>query len=137
MAFRTDRTRSYTALALLAAAVLYFALDLSRGDRHLLDYVVISLVVAAFGWNILQLCRRLYAADGGRGAWHVLRTVGFWIIGAMNTVYAPEESAGRWTVIGGWVMIGVAALDTFALHRRERSALRDASRAREHTAEAR
>jgi hypothetical protein len=111
---------SYSIRGLLAAAVLYFALDLSAGDRGLVDYVVIGLIVAAILWNVLQLSRKMYALGGQSAAWHVLRTTLFWIIGLGYTVWVRPEDAGTWRNWMGYAVLILAVADTIALYSKER-----------------
>lgn len=117
----------YSTRALLASAVLYFALDLSRGDRGTIDYVVVALIVAAIAWNVGNLGRRMYAAGGGKGLWAVQRTVLFWIIGLMNTVWLRPEDVGTWKNWGGWFILALAVVDTVALWRSERRVISGAN----------
>lgn len=105
----------------LASAVLYFVLDLSSSGRTWIDYAVIALVVAAIAWNVVQLARKLYAAAGAAGAWHVVRTVLFWIIGLSNTLLIRPQEVGSWTRWLGWVILLAAAGDTIALFLKERA----------------
>lgn len=120
----TRRPFSYLARALLAGAVLYFALRQSAGDRGVVDYVVIVLVCGAIGWNAVQLSRRMMEFAGGRAAWHVQRTLLFWVVGLMNTVGAKPLDWGRWTTWVGVALLVFALCDTVALARREREAMR-------------
>ena len=115
---------SYMVLALLAGCVLYFVLSLSAGDRGVVDYIVIGLVCAAVLWNLIQLCRRLYAGAGSGAVWHVLRTVGFWLIGLFNTVLARPENIGTWKNYVGWAILALAVMDSILLIRKERVVLR-------------
>ena len=119
---RQKQTRSYVVNSALAVAVLYWALDLSAGDRTLIDWAVIAVVAAAIAWNVIQLSRRLRAL-GGPAVWHVQRTVLFWIIGLMNTVFRAPGSTTDWKFATGLVLVGLAAVDTVALYRKERRVL--------------
>jgi len=112
--------------ACLASAVLYFVLDLSSSGRTWVDFTVIGLVIVAIGWNVLQLGRKLYAAAGVAGMWHVQRTVLFWIIGLFNTVLIRPEEVGSWRTWIGWVLMLVAAGDTASLFLKERALSGDA-----------
>lgn len=111
----TKRPVSYAARAALAGATLYYAQDLSRGDRHAVDWVVLALVAAAIAWNLVQLGRLLLRAGGGRALWHLQRTVLFWILGLRNTAWVRPEDVGTWTHVVGYALLGIAALDTVAL----------------------
>jgi hypothetical protein len=111
--------------ALLATCVLYFVLNLSAGDRGVVDWIVISLVGAAIAWNILQLSRLMHARGGGRALWHVERTTLFWVIGLMNTVWIRAGDVGTWKNYLGWAILTVAVVDTVVLFRNERAAIRE------------
>ncbi len=113
---------SYLVNGLLACAVLYFALSLSRSGRGAVDWAVISLVGLAILWNVVNLGRRLYRAGGGRDLWHLQRTLLFWILGIFNTALIRPEEAGSWKNILGWILVVVAAADTVVLYRKERAA---------------
>jgi len=117
---------SYVVTALLATAVLYWVLDLSASGRTLIDWTVISLVVSAIAWHVIQLSRRLRVL-GGAAVWHVQRTVLFWIIGLMNTVFRAPDEPTNWKFVVGLILVGVAILDTVALFRKERRLLASAS----------
>ena len=58
--------RHYSVRALLASGALYYALDLSQSDRGAVDYGVITLIVLAIVWNVVQLARRILAAGASR-----------------------------------------------------------------------
>jgi hypothetical protein len=109
---------------LLSAAVLYWALDLSASDRGLVDWVVIGLVGTAVLWNLWRLGARLHQAGGMKDVWHLARTLGFWTIGAFNTVLLAPEHAGSWRPIGGWIVFAIAFADTIAILLKERAFLR-------------
>jgi len=117
------KPHSYLVNGALACAVLYFAQSLSRGDRHLIDWVVLGLVGLAVLWNLFRLGQRLYRKGGGRDLWHLDRTLLFWIIGGLNTVFIRPEDIGSWKYYVGWAFLLVAALDTVALYRKERVAM--------------
>jgi hypothetical protein len=53
------RERSNVVLALLAAGVLHWVLELSADDRGPVDGMVIALVSFAIVWNVLQVWRRV------------------------------------------------------------------------------
>ena len=116
-------SRSYLIKAVLACVVFYYALDMSRGGRGVVDWVVLSAVGLAVLYNLWQLGRRLHRFGGSRALWHEQRTVLFWIIGLFNTVLARPEAA-PWKGILGGVLLAVAFGDTIALYRRERAAIR-------------
>lgn len=105
---------------LLATGVLYFVLDLRAGDRGLVDWIVIALVGAAIAYNVVRLSIHMYAGAGGRALWHVERTVLFWAIGLMNTVWIRTEHVGTWKNWIGLGVLAIAIVDTVVLFRRER-----------------
>jgi len=117
--------RSHLALAVLAAASLYFAWQLSSPDqsqgppRGPIDWVVIGLLGLAVGWNLVQLGRRLHRLGGGKAVWHLQRTLLFWIIGLLNTAGVRPQDVGSWKHWTGWALLAVAAMDTAALLRKE------------------
>ncbi len=113
----------YLVNSVLATGVLYYVLRLSRGDRGVVDGVVIGLVCCALGWNLVQLGRRLCRRGGGRDLWHLLRTITFWIVGWLNTGLIRAEDAGTWKNWLGWALLLIAAADTIALFLKERRAL--------------
>ena len=117
---RPKKTTSYVVNGCLASAVLYFVLDLSSSGRGWIDYGVIVLVVGAIVYNVVQLARRLHAAAGPAGAWHVGRTVLFWIVGLFNTLLIRPEDVGSWKNWIGWALVLLAVGDTIALFLRER-----------------
>ncbi len=124
MGSATRKRTSYVVNGCLASAVLYFVLDLSSSGRTWIDYTVIGLVIAAIAWNVLQLARKLYRAAGAGGAWHVMRTVMFWIAGLFNTVLIRPEDVGSWQNWFGWILLLIALGDTVALFIRERALVR-------------
>ena len=127
MSKQKARSFLYSVRALLAGAVLYFALDLSHGDRGTIDYVVLAVVLAAIAWNLVRLGQRLYGAGGNRALWHEQRTVLFWIIGLLNTVAIDPADAGTWKNWLGWLILAVAVADTVLLILKERAVLAEAS----------
>lgn len=44
--------------------------------------------------------------------WFYIRTLGFWIVGLMNTVLARPEDIGSVKYWIGWVLLAIAVLDT-------------------------
>ena len=120
MTSTTGTTSSYVVNGCLASAVLYFVLDLSSDGRTWVDYLVIGAVVAAITWNVVQLARKLFAAAGNAGVWHVLRTLIFWIAGLFNTVLIHPGEVGSWRYWFGWLILSIAAGDTVALFFKER-----------------
>ena len=115
------KVHSYLVNALLACGVMYWVLDLSRSGRGAIDWTVISLVTLAILWNLFQLGRRLHQSGGGKAVWHLTRTLMFWIIGLFNTTLIRPEEVGTWKNYLGWALLVVAAFDTVALYRKERS----------------
>lgn len=113
--------RSYLVLAALGCGVLFFAYDLSRGDRGPVDWVVLGLVSGAILWNLIQLGRRLHRGGGGKDLWHLQRTLLFWVIGWLNTALVRPADVGSWKNVLGWVFLGLAAMDSFLLYRKERA----------------
>ncbi len=113
--------------ALLATGVLYFVLDLSAGDRAVVDWVVIAVVAAAIVVNLVQLVRLMYPSRGAGSVWHVLRTVLFWIIGLSNTLWVRPGDAGTWRNWLGWVILALALTDTVVLLRKEKALIRELS----------
>lgn len=116
-----DLRHSYCVRGLLAAGVLYWVLDLSAANRTWVDYVVIALVVAAIGFNVVQLSRKMRAHGGRRAVWQVQRTTLFWIIGTMNTIWIRPEEVGSWKNYLGYLILVIAIVDTAVLYRRESS----------------
>lgn len=123
MSKKSKRRFLYSVRAVLAGGALYFALDLSRGDRGAVDYVVVGLVMAAVAWNLIRLGQRLHEARGGKGLWDEQRTVLFWIIGLLNTVAIRPEEAGTWKNWLGWAILALAVADTVRLTLVEREIL--------------
>ncbi|MBK8974741.1 MAG: hypothetical protein IPM29_02335 [Planctomycetes bacterium] len=107
--------RSYLVLAVLAAGTLAFALPLSAGDRGPVDHAVLTAISAAILWNLVQLGRRLHAAGGAKAVWHLIRTVGFWVIGLVDTLLRRPEDFGTWRPYVGWILLLIAVADTIAL----------------------
>lgn len=114
------KVKYYSTYCALAGAVLYFAWDLSRGDRGPIDWAVLGLAGSALLYNLFMLGRRLYAAGGGKALWHLQRTLLFWIIGLFNTLLLRPEDAGSWKQIIGWLCLALAAADSIGLHLKER-----------------
>ncbi len=110
----------YVVNAVLASGVLYWVLHLSRGDRGLVDWVVVAVVVLAVLWNLVRLGQRLHGAGGGADLWHLQRTVLFWIVGLLNTALLRPEEVGGWRNWVGWAVLGIAALDTAWIFQKER-----------------
>jgi hypothetical protein len=117
------RPRSYLALAVLASGTLYFAYSLSASGRTLIDWVVLGLVCLAILWNLFKLAQRLYRAGGRKDLWHFQRTLLFWVIGLLNTLFARPEDVGSWKYYLGWGFLAIAIADTIALHFKERAAI--------------
>lgn len=120
---KTRRPGSYLVNGALACGVMYYALDLSRSGRTTIDWVVLGLVALAVLWNLLGLGRRLLQVGGGRAVWHLVRTLGFWMVGLLNTVLVRPEDVGSWKHVLGWVFILTAGADSVALYRKEQSAI--------------
>jgi len=118
------RQFSYTARALLAGAVLYFALEQSAGDRGWIDFTVIAVTSAAILWNVFQLSRRMLDFAGKRASWKVQRTLLFWILGIGNTIGARPEDVGGWRTWLGAALLAFALWDTISIAREEREAIR-------------
>ena len=116
-------TCSSLARAVIAAGVLFYALDLSAGDRGLVDWTVIGLASATVLWNLIQLGRLLDADGGNKAVWHLARTVLFWFLGLGNGVWVKPEDAGTWQEWVGWLLLVAAIADTVALALRERRIL--------------
>jgi len=113
--------RSYLVNGALACGVLHFALDLSRSGRTAVDWLVLGLVTLAVVWNLFQLSRRLYAAGGRRELWHLLRTLIFWVSGILGAFGPHTPGGGAWQQGLGWLLLGVAVVDSVALYRVERA----------------
>ena len=62
----------------------------------------------------------MMGSGGGKAVWHVQRTVLFWIIGLMNTVWIRPEDPGTWKNYLGWIVLTLAAADTAYLAYKER-----------------
>jgi len=116
------QSRSFVALGLISAGVLYYAWLLSQTSRTWLDWVVIGLAGAAALWSFVGLSIRMYASGGRRSLWHVQRTLLFWIVGFLNTALIRPEHIGTWRNTVGWIMIILAAVDTACLAIKERDA---------------
>jgi len=110
----------YSTYGALAGAVFYFAWDLSRGDRGMIDWIVLGFIGAALLYNLVMLGRLLYAAGGAAALWHLQRTLLFWIVGLFNTLLLRPEDSGSWKNILGWLFIALAVADSIALHLKER-----------------
>jgi FtsH-binding integral membrane protein len=116
------KRRSFAVVnACMASVVLYYVLDLSSSGRTWVDFAVITLVVGAILWNLVQLGRKLHGQDGAAAVWHVQRTVLFWLIGLFNTALIRPGDVGSWKNWLGWALIIVAVVDTVALFLRERA----------------
>lgn len=113
---------SYTVRAALASVVLFYAIRLSAFGRTWIDYVVLTLIVLAILWNLAQLARRFLQNGRPADVWHVLRTVLFWVIGVTSTMLRPESLQSTKGLIGA-LMLGLAALETVWIHRKERELL--------------
>lgn len=50
--------------------------------------------------------------------WTIIRTIGFFIIGLMNTVLAKPEDIGTWKNYFGYLFIIIAMVDAFFLIRK-------------------
>lgn len=124
-----NKPRSHVALALLASALLYFALDLTTTERGPVDWAVIGAVGGAMLWNLVRLGRRLHAAGGRKAVQHEGRAVTLWLVGLMNTAWARPGDVGSWTWWVGCILIILAVADTVTLFRRERRTWADAARA--------
>jgi hypothetical protein len=118
-----NRRSYYVVNGALASGVLYYVLDLSSSGRTLIDWAVITLVVGAILFNLVQLGRRLHAFEGARAVWHLQRAVLFWIVGLLNTALLRPEDVGAWRPWVGWSLLVIAVLDTIALFRKERKSL--------------
>lgn len=121
------KPRSHVVLAVIGSVAMAYVLRLSAPERGPVDWVVIAAVAAAIAWQLWRLGVRLYAVGGSEAVWHELRTLGFWLIGLMNTVWAVPGDEGTWKWWGGVVVLLVAAADTVAVYLRERRALRGAA----------
>lgn len=109
--------------AALASVVLYYVLELSSSGRTAIDWAVISLVVAAILYNLVQLGRRLHGVGGGKALWHLQRTLLFWAIGLLNTLLLRAEDVSSWKNWLGWAMIALAVFDSWLLFQKERRSL--------------
>lgn len=114
--------RSHLALAILAAASLYFVLDLSQSGRGPVDWIVIGLVVLAILWNLFRLGQHLHHHGGGRALWHLQRTLLFWILGLLNTLPELREASTTWRLPVGLLFLLLALGDTILLAQKERKA---------------
>ena len=126
------KPRSYVALAVLASCVLYFAFSLSSSGRHLIDWIVLSLISLAILWNLTQVGRRLYRTGGSKDLWHLMRTLLLWILGLGDTVFIRPEDAGSWKYIAGWVFLVLAVVDTVLLAMKEHAAAAPTGGSAEH-----
>jgi len=61
----------------------------------------------------------MYRAGGGKALWWVQRTVLFWLLGLMNTLWRSPEHPGGWRAGVGWALIAFAVIDTILLLRAE------------------
>lgn len=117
---RIKAPRYYVLMAVISSVLLGYAFRLSAGDRGVVDWVVAAAVAGVIVWALVGLGRRLNGVGGGRAVWHEGRTVMFWLIGLMNTLWARPEDAGSWKWWVGVVLLVAAAADTVALYLRER-----------------
>ena len=123
------KSPNYLANTLLACGALYYAVDLSRSGRTAIDWAVIGAVVAAVLWNLVRLGQRLWRPGGPQYLWHLLRTLLFWGLGVRGLIdgfRAPGWSSDdrlSWQGLFATALLVVAAIDTVALHLKERAAL--------------
>ncbi|MGD2068174.1 MAG: hypothetical protein PVI57_05770 [Gemmatimonadota bacterium] len=117
-----NQPRSYVANGVLAAtaAGLWWTYGPGRPEPGVIVWSVVGALGAALLWNLVRLGQRLHGAGGEKAVWHETRTVLFWVLGLMNTVWARpgEERSWHWWV--GVVLLVLAAVDTVALAVHER-----------------
>ncbi len=118
---KSKRSGSYAASSVIASVVLFYAIRLSASGRTAIDWVVMGLVICALLYSLAQLTRRLYRAGGTKDAWHVQRTVLFWIVGLLNTVLLRPEHVDSWRPWVGWLFLVAAAVNTVTLFIKERA----------------
>lgn len=121
------QTSLYGVNALLASAVLYFALDLSRGDRGPVDTTVITLISGAILWNLIQVGRRLHTHGGPRCLLRLGLTLTAWIVAIFNTLLIRPEDVGRWRNVVGLVVFALAVMNTGLVLALERRAVAEGS----------
>ncbi|MEJ2068971.1 MAG: hypothetical protein P8X58_00955 [Syntrophobacterales bacterium] len=105
--------------AVIAAVVLAYAVHLSAPGRGVVDWIVMGVVVAAILWSLQGLGRRLYRAGGGQALGHLPRTLAFWLVGLMNTVWAVPGQGRTWKWWIGVVLLTLAVVDSMLLFRKE------------------
>jgi len=110
--------RSYTALAMLCGCALLYASTMARSSVTPIDIAVIVFLCAALLWNLFQLGRRLARPGQLRDVWHLVRTVGFWVIGLLDT-WGRLDRPASWQQIIAWAILVIAAIDTFLIARKE------------------
>jgi hypothetical protein len=120
----SGRPRSHLVLAVIWAVALAYVLRLSAGDRGIVDWVALGVIVAALVWQLWRLGARLHAAGGAPATGHEARVLAFWVVGLMNTALAVPGSEWTWKWWVGVALLVLAAADTVALYLRERRVLR-------------
>ncbi|MCP5020308.1 MAG: hypothetical protein GY930_00895 [bacterium] len=117
---KSRRSGSYVINTVIASVVLSYAIRLSASGRTTIDWVVMALVVCAMLYNLAQLTRRLYRSGGAKDAWHVQRTVLFWVVGLLNSLLLRPEHVDGWRQWVGLLFLVVAMGDTVVLFAKER-----------------
>jgi hypothetical protein len=84
-------------------------------------HLVLALLAGCVVYWVWDLGRRLHGIWGLGALWHLLRTLGLWAIGLLDTALARPERIGAWRSALGWTLLAVAALDSVTLYRKERS----------------
>ena len=106
------KQRYYTAYVAIACGALYYAQRLSQPGRTVIDWIVMGLIAVAIVWNMVQLNRKLYAAEGRKALWHIQRTACFWLVGLLNTLMLKPEDLNTWKHGLGWLFILAAIADS-------------------------
>ncbi|KAA3605522.1 MAG: hypothetical protein DWQ01_19585 [Planctomycetota bacterium] len=118
-----SRPKSLVARSFLAGVLALLAFRLSQGDRGWFDFLILSILGATLLCNLIQLGRNLYTHGRGKAVWQLQRTLLYWLVGLVNTIFLPEEHGTIWRLGLGWAFLALATLDSVALYQKERRLL--------------